>query len=213
MMILGEILIMNKAILECLNKDKKLKAIIPALKIQIPDKGLDIYERLVTAIIYQQLAGAAADAIFGRLKKAFRNKVPSPLSLSRAPIEKLRAVGLSNQKANYVKNVANFWIEHKLKKRDWSTYSNEEILKFLTQIKGVGPWTVKILMMFTMHRYDVFPTGDYGIQVAMQRIYKLKQEGKALKIEMERRSKKWAPYQAIACLYLWAWLNAQNEKK
>jgi DNA-3-methyladenine glycosylase II len=204
---------MNRDMLKCLNKDRKLKKIIPDLKIQLPDKGHDIYERLVTAIIYQQLAGAAADAIFGRLKKAFRNKVPSPLSLSRAPIEKLRAIGLSNQKANYVKNVANFWIAHKLKKKDWSEESNEEILKFLTQIKGVGPWTVKILMMFTMHRYDVFPTGDYGIQVAMQQIYNLKEEGKALKIAMEEKSKKWAPYQAIACLYLWAWLNKQKEMK
>jgi DNA-3-methyladenine glycosylase II len=204
---------MNRDMLKCLNKDRKLKKIIPDLKIQIPDKGQDIYERLVTAIIYQQLAGAAADAIFGRLKKAFRNKVPSPLSLSRAPIEKLKEIGLSNQKANYVKNVADFWIFHKLKKKDWSEESNEDILKFLTQIKGVGPWTVKILMMFTMHRYDVFPTGDYGIQVAMQKIYGIKEEGKALKIAMEKKSRKWAPYQAIACLYLWAWLNKQKEVK
>lgn len=213
MSILGEMLIMNNEMFKCLNKDRKLKKIIPDLKIQMPDKGQDIYERLVTAIIYQQLAGAAADAIFGRLKKAFRNKVPSPLSLSRAPIEKLRAIGLSNQKAHYVKNVADFWIIHKLKKKDWAKESNEDILKFLTQIKGVGPWTVKILMMFTMHRYDVFPTGDYGIQVAMQKIYGMKEEGKALKIAMEKKSKKWAPYQAIACLYLWAWLNKQNKAK
>jgi len=204
---------MNKEMLNCLNKDRKLKKIIPDLKIQLPDKGHNIYERLVTAIIYQQLAGAAADAIFGRLKKAFRNKVPSPLSLSRAPIEKLRAVGLSNQKANYVKNVADFWIVHKLKNKDWSNESNEDILKFLTQIKGVGPWTVKMLMMFTMHRYDIFPVGDYGIQVAMQKIYGIKEEGKALKLAMETRSKKWAPYQAIACLYLWAWLHKQKEVK
>ncbi|MEL6986239.1 MAG: DNA-3-methyladenine glycosylase 2 family protein [Bacteroidota bacterium] len=162
---------MNKEIIECLSKDRKLKKIIDSVNIDLPPKGQNIYQSLIRAIIYQQSAGKAADAIFKRFKKAFQYKVPSPKKLANASIEDLRAVGLSKQKASYVQNVARFWIDEKLSRKDWTKMSNDAILKYLTQIKGVGPWTVQMLMMYTMHRYDIFPTGDYGIQMAMKQLY------------------------------------------
>ena len=196
---------MNKKIIQCLNKDRKLRKIIPTLKVQVPDNKRSVYESLIRTIIFQQLAGSAAEAIFTRFTKAYRKKIPSPRILAKADIEKLRSLGLSRQKANYVRNVAAFWQERKLKNQDWSKLTNEEIVKMLSQIKGVGNWTVEIILMFTLNRYEVFPTGDYGIQMAMKKLYKIKEEKKELKIKMLQLSKKWAPYQAIACLYLWAW--------
>jgi DNA-3-methyladenine glycosylase II len=84
--------------------------------------------------------------------------------------------------------------------------SNEEIIDLLTQIKGVGKWTVEMLLMFTLGREDIFSVDDYGIQVAMKNIYKLDDSNKkALRENMLKISKKWAPYRTYACLHLWHW--------
>ena len=119
--------------------------------------------------------------------------------------EKLRAIGLSYQKLSYIKNIAQFFEENKLHKKDWSLMDDLEIAKLLTQIKGVGQWTAEMVLMFGLCREDVFSPGDYGIQMAMKKLYKLELEGKELQQKMILIAEKWKPYRSHACMYLWAW--------
>ena len=103
-------------------------------------------------------------------------------------------------------NVAQFAIEHGLNDKRLKKMSNEEIIELLTQIKGVGKWTVEMLLMFTLGREDVFSVDDYGIQVAMKNIYKLDDSNKKeFKEKMLKISVKWAPFRTYACLHLWRW--------
>jgi DNA-3-methyladenine glycosylase II len=119
-------------------------------------------------------------------------------------LEVLRDIGLSNAKAQYVLNVAQFAIDNNLDDKRLKKMSNDEIIDLLTQIKGVGRWTVEMLLMFTLGREDVFAVDDYGIQVAMKKIYKLDDSNKKeMREKMLKLSQKWSPYRTYACLHLW----------
>jgi DNA-3-methyladenine glycosylase II len=102
--------------------------------------------------------------------------------------------------------VAQFAIDHKLDDKTLKKMSDEEIIELLTQIKGVGKWTVEMLLMFTLGREDLFAVDDYGIQVAMKKIYKLDDSNKKdFREKMLKISKKWSPYRTYACMHLWSW--------
>lgn len=136
----------------------------------------------------------------------YGKKEPKPQQVIGTSHETLRAIGLSNAKVQYVKNVAAFCIEHKINDKKLATLSNEEIIDLLTQIKGVGKWTVEMLLMFSLGREDVFAVDDLGIQQAMTRLYKLEDlDKKQLKEKMLQLSNKWSPYRTYACLHLWSW--------
>jgi DNA-3-methyladenine glycosylase II len=105
---------------------------------------------------------------------------------------------------NYVQNVARFQIEHGMEHERLSEMENEEVIEYLTQIKGVGRWTSEMLLMFAMCREDIFAPDDLGIQTAMIRLYKLDNSNKKkLREDLLRVSKKWSPYRTYACLYMW----------
>jgi DNA-3-methyladenine glycosylase II len=111
-----------------------------------------------------------------------------------------------------VLNVAAFVQEHKLKDGVLKKLSNEEVTALLTQIKGIGQWTVEMLLMFTLGREDVFAADDYGIQVAMKKLYGLDDSNKkAFKENMLQLSQKWKPYRTYACMHLWRWKDAPKE--
>ncbi len=117
----------------------------------------------------------------------------------------MRQVGLSRQKASYIKNVANFFLEEKIDSKDWAAKIDEDILETLTQIKGVGTWTVEMILMFTLDRQDVFPVGDLGIQNAMIALYDIKGDKKELKSKLIEIAEPWKPHRTLACRYLWEW--------
>ncbi|MEQ1677381.1 MAG: DNA-3-methyladenine glycosylase 2 family protein, partial [Chitinophagaceae bacterium] len=122
------------------------------------------------------------------------------------PSETLRAIGLSNAKVSYIKNVAQFEIEFGMDAKKLAKMSNEEVIEYLVVIKGVGRWTVEMLLMFALGREDVFAVDDLGIQNAMIQLYKLdNSDKKKLKEDMLRFSKKWSPYRTYACVHLWRW--------
>ena len=102
----------------------------------------------------------------------------------------LRACGLSNQKANYIINIANFWKENNIKDKSFQSMSDEEVIKTLVKIKGVGNWTAEMVLMFCLGREDVFALDDYGIQVAMKSIYNIDATGKELQQLMIKKSEK-----------------------
>lgn len=188
-----------------LQKDKKLaKAIgeeVHELKLH---KNIPL--RLMASIMSQQLSTKVARVIYHRFLELYNGKEPNPQQVLDTLPEKLRAIGLSNAKVSYVQNVARFCIDHQITDKKLLAMNNEEIIELLTATKGVGKWTVEMLLMFTLGREDVFAVDDLGIQQAMTHIYKLDAtDKKAMKEKMLRLSSKWTPYRTYTCLHLWAW--------
>ena len=187
-----------------LSKDKKLAKIIASHEPFTIKPRKNICLRLCASIMSQQLSTKVASVIYQRFIDLYNGKEPGPQEISSTSFDTLRAIGLSNAKTQYVLNVAQFALDNDLSDKTIKKLSNEEIIALLTQIKGVGQWTVEMLLMFTMAREDVFAVDDYGIQVAMKKIYKLEEHDKKnLRSEMIRISSKWAPYRTYACLHLW----------
>lgn len=186
-----------------LQKDKKLAKILyePLPELQL-HKNIPL--RLMASIMSQQLSTTVAKIIYKRFLEVYDGKEPSPQQVLDTPFEVLRGIGLSNAKVNYIQNVAQFCIDHSITDTKLLKMENEEIVELLTQIKGVGKWTVEMLLMFTLGREDVFAVDDLGIQTAMIDVYKLDTSDKKLmKQKMLKLSKKWSPYRTYACLHLW----------
>ena len=131
-----------------------------------------------------------------------------PEVLLKLEIPTLRDVGLSNSKANYVRNISLFFIAKDLFQFDWTKYDDEEVIDLLTQIKGVGVWTVQMILISSLAREDVFPIGDLGIQKSMSLIYGLNMKDKDLTKKMIKISKKWKPYRSYVSIYLWKFLDS-----
>lgn len=187
-------------------KDKKLEKIFSAQQEYILNKENNIHLALCSSIISQQLSTKVATVIYSRFLKLFKKKHPSPKDILALDFDTLRAIGLSNAKTNYVLNVCNFFIENKLTDAQLHKMEDEELIEFLTQIKGIGRWTAEMILMFTLGREDVFALDDLGIQQAMTKLYKLDASDKKLmKQKMTNISEKWRPYRTYACRYLWNW--------
>ncbi len=189
-----------------IKKDPKLKEIFANSPVLPATSHTgDIYFDLVRTIAYQQLHGKAAAKIFGRFIDLFESAYPTPQIVNQMEIEELRAVGYSNQKANYIRNIATFALENDLEQIDWDNMDDQEIIQFLTQIKGVGEWTVQMLLIFSLNRPDVLPTGDYGVQMAIKNLYGLKEEKRALINKMIDIGEAWKPHRSMVSRYLWLW--------
>lgn len=184
-------------------KDPKLANLIDA--VALPElKSNDVYFNLIESIVSQQLSVKAAATIHNRFLELFTSKYPYPEFVAALDLEEMRGVGLSYQKANYIKNTAIFWDEKGLLDQDWSILSDDEIIKLLSEIKGVGKWTVQMILMFTLQRQDVLPVDDLGIQQGMYMLYDLDKENiKNLKKEMEQIAEAWRPYRSVVSRYIW----------
>ena len=189
-----------------LQKDKKLATIIHEPLHERIKPHENIMLQLIGSIMSQQLNTKVADIIYNRFLALYKNKQPKAKQIADTPNETLRSIGLSNAKVSYVKNVAAFVDAHKITDSKLHAMSNEEIIELLTQIKGVGKWTVEMLLMFALGREDVFSIDDYGVQKAMIKLYKLdKLDKKQLREKLLKISNKWSPYRTYACLYCWHW--------
>ncbi|MBC7848102.1 MAG: DNA-3-methyladenine glycosylase 2 family protein [Chitinophagaceae bacterium] len=187
-------------------KDKKFVKLIQQQGVLSLSQRKNLCIYLCGSIMSQQLSVKVAAVIYQRFLDLFNGKEPTPEQILSVPLEKLRSIGLSNAKSRYVHNVAQFAID---KGMDWKTLnkmSSEEVIEYLTEIKGVGRWTVEMLLMFALGRPDVFAIDDLGIQNAMIGIYKLSRDDKKkFKEDMIRISSKWSPYRTFACMHLWRW--------
>ncbi|MGX5818261.1 DNA-3-methyladenine glycosylase family protein [Chitinophaga lutea] len=191
-----------------LQKDKKLARIVTGPLDLLPVRR-NIALKLIGSIMSQQLSVKVADVIYKRFLALYGGKEPRPQQILDTPAETLRAIGLSNAKVTYVHNVAAFVIAEKLTDARLRKMENDEVIAYLTRIKGVGRWTVEMLLMFYLGREDVFAIDDWGLQSAMTRIYKLDPtDKKAYKTRLLQLSARWAPYRTHACRYLWAWKDA-----
>lgn len=198
-----------------LYKDKKLKKIIELQQPCVLTKRDKIYLYLCYSIMSQQLSTKVADVFHRRFIELYGGQEPTVKQIASTSFETLRTIGLSNAKANYILNVCNFFIEENITDARLHKMSNEEVIKNLTRIKGVGQWTVEMVLMFAMGREDVFAVDDLGIQQAICKLYKVDAlDKKAMKEKMLTVSKKWSPYRTYACRYLWGWKdNAPEVKK
>ena len=197
-----------------LGRDKKLKKLIASQRTYDLVNGKHIHLEICSSIISQQLSIRVAEVIYGRFLALFKKKNPSCADILAVPFDTLKAIGLSNSKTNYVRNVCEFFIEHKITDARLHKMEDEELIEFLTQIKGIGRWTAEMILIFTLGREDVFALDDLGIQQAMVELYGLDMaDKKAMRAEMERISAPWKPYRTYACRYLWTWKNEQQKKK
>ena len=194
----------NSAPIEHLSKDKKLLPLLQTLEPYQLKKRKNVCLRLCASIMSQQLSTKVAEVIFKRFLELYEGNEPTPQQIIDTPFDVLRGIGLSNAKVNYVQNVAKYMLEHKADDKKLSKMNDEEVLEFLLPIKGVGRWTVEMLLMFTLGREDVFAVDDLGIQQAMTKVYKLDtSDKKALRENMLKISAEWSPYRTYACFYLW----------
>ena len=195
-----------------LTKDKKLKKIIALQEPYVLVSRKNVYLHLCSSIMSQQLSTKVAAVIYNRFLNLYKNKKPGLQQIIDTPVESLRSIGLSNAKARYIQNVCRFFLAEKITDATLRKMSNEELIKYLSQIKGVGQWTVEMILMFTLGREDVFALDDLGIQQSITKLYQLDAtDKKTLKEKMLKLSAKWSPYRTYACRYLWGWKD--NEPK
>ena len=196
-----------------LSKDEKLKQLIDKQEVRQLKKEKNICLYLCYSIMSQQLSTQVAKVFHKRFIELYGGKEPTAKQIAETKFETLRGIGLSNAKANYVLNVARFELENGMDAKHLHKLSDEEVIKYLTQIKGVGKWTVEMLLMFALGREDIFSADDLGIQNAMIRLYNLKPRNKnALKKRMHQISNTWSPYRTYACLHLWGWKDGKDKK-
>jgi 3-methyladenine DNA glycosylase/8-oxoguanine DNA glycosylase len=163
----------------------------------------DIFAGLVQAIVSQQLSTRAAATIFGRLRALMPDGgTPTPEALLRRSDDELRAVGLSRQKTAYLRDLSTKVMTGEVRTDALGPMSDEEIVAELTRIKGIGRWTVEMILIFRLARPDVLPVGDLGIVRAFQKAYRLRKVPDARR--MEKIAAAWRPYRSVASWYLWA---------
>lgn len=189
-----------------LGRDRKLKKILEQQgPLDLKGKK-DLCNYLCASIMSQQLSTKVASVIHQRYIDLFGGAYPLPEAILEIPAERLRSIGLSNAKVQYVRNVASFAIEKGISRKQLDGMTDEEVIQYLTQIKGVGRWTAEMMLMFALKREDVFPADDLGIQQAMTRLYQLDpSDRKKLKEAMLRIASKWSPYRTYASMHLWRW--------
>jgi DNA-3-methyladenine glycosylase II len=191
-----------------LKKDTILKEVILHSKNEIkPSLEFDIYHFLLESIVSQQLSVKVADIIFARFLDLFPNRYPSAKTLITMEDDVLRNAGLSYRKASYLKNVAEFSLENNMDFEYLQTKSDQEFIDYLITIKGVGKWTVQMILMFPMDRPDVFPVDDLGIQNNMKKIYNLTTEKKNLKEDITKIAASWKPFRTLGCKHVWNFTN------
>lgn len=169
------------------------------------------YQELVNSIISQQLSIKAAASITKRFVAYFEH-FPLPEEIGAAPIDDLRSCGLSYAKVRYIQDLAMHIIDGSIKFDHLDALSNDEVIAELTAVKGIGEWTVHMLLIFCMGRLDVLATGDLGVRTAMQRLYDLSTLPKPDEMRKIAEANHWHPYASLACWYLWQSLdNAPKE--
>jgi DNA-3-methyladenine glycosylase II len=198
---------MRKAVNHLKKSDPIMRGIVEQVGACRMEFGEPVFHSLAEAIVYQQLNGKAAVTIFKRFTALAGDPVTHQ-GILKMTAEQMRSVGLSKQKSSYLFDMAERAQRGELNFADLPNMSDDEVIKHLTQVKGVGVWTAHMFLMFTLKRPNVLPTGDYGIQVAVKKHYKKRKLPKPA--QMEKIAKPWEPYRSIACWYLWRSLDIKT---
>ena len=200
---------MEKILIELVHRDARLARAISEVSISEPQSSGDVYYDLLESIVSQQLSTKVADVIFRRFLKLFPGEYPHPNQLMAMDLDTLRSAGLSKGKSQYMQNVADFWVREELETKKWEDFGDDELVQYLSQIKGVGRWTVEMILIFTLQRPDIFPTDDLGVQQGMMLLYGLEKD-KNLKKKMTEIAEAWRPYRSTASRVIWRWKGQQK---
>ncbi len=198
---------MRKAVNHLKKCDPVLCAIIKRVGPFRMEYGPAEFHSLAESILYQQLNGKAAATIFNRFTALAGDPV-TPEGILKLTDEQLRSVGLSKQKSAYLKDLAAKTAAGLLDFSRLPEMSDEEVIKHLTQVKGIGVWTAHMFLMFSLRRPNVLPTGDYGVQMAVKKHYRKRKLPKPK--DMEKIARAWEPYRSIACWYMWRSLDIKT---
>jgi 3-methyladenine DNA glycosylase/8-oxoguanine DNA glycosylase len=175
-----------------------------------PEPTQSLFGALVESIVYQQLSGKAAETILGRVIALYRpRRFPRPVDILETSVERLRAAGLSAAKAAAVKDLATRTLEGTVPTMaQVRRMSDEEIIERLTTVRGIGRWTVEMLLLFRLGRPDVLPLGDLGVRKGFARTF----NRRALldPLVLHRRAERWRPYRSVASWYLWRALDLER---
>ena len=191
---------MQEAILHLKRSDPVLSEIIERVgdyRIEFRDPG---FETLVKSIVYQQLSGKVASVIFARLLAAVGGRV-TPEGILKLRPARMRKLGLSTQKTAYIRDLARHTRDGAVVFEELLELPDAVVIERLTQVKGIGVWTVHMFLIFALRRPDVFPTGDLGIRNAIRKAYNLAEI--PTPAEMEAIAVNWRPYCTVASWYLW----------
>ena len=192
-----------------LKRDPSLKELFynPPIENLYPESNF--FQSIIRSIVYQQLSGKAARKIHQRFINIFKlDKYPDPKDVLNISNEKLKSVGLSYMKVDYIKNVATYFIENPKIITSLDYKSDQEIIDLVSSIRGVGVWTVQMFLIFTLNRPDVFPVTDLALQKGYSAYYKKK----IIRSKNNVRSfKKWIPHRTTMSLYFWRYLEGPFE--
>lgn len=186
-----------------------LSDIDPVMRATVERVGLctlqpdpDIFDALVDAIISQQISVKAADAIMARVRAALPEGRVTPENLLPFDFDRLRTLGLSTPKATYIRNLVEHIDSGKLQLEHLQDLEDEEVIEQLTAVKGIGPWTAQMCLIFTMGRPDVLPVDDLGFLEGIRAAYEL--PARPTRKEAQERGELWRPYRTFATWYMWA---------
>ena len=190
--------------------DPDLIRLMDAFKMEDLKPEKNYFKSLARSIIYQQLSGASAKAIHDRFISIYDPEpYPSPEKVMSTDLDVLRSVGLSFSKAKYIKNIATAFLEDPVRYKTLDDRPDEDIIQLLTEIKGVGPWTAQMFLMFTLNRPDVFPVTDLALQKGFQHYFELDDLPK--ENQMLEWSQKWIPHRTTVSLFFWRILEGPFE--
>ncbi len=198
---------MRKAINHLKQADPVLAAIIEQVGPYRMVYGEPTFESIAETILYQQLNGRAAETIMNRFT-ALAGDPLTPKGIMALTDTQMREVGLSRQKTGYLRDLSEKTNSGLLNFSQLHDQPDEDVIKHLTQVKGIGVWTAHMFLMFSLRRPDILPTGDYGIQMAMKKFYRKRKPPKPA--VMEKIARPWSPYRSIACWYLWRGLDIKT---
>ncbi|HET9621956.1 MAG TPA: hypothetical protein VFP84_11355 [Kofleriaceae bacterium] len=190
------------ALLHLRTVDAKLAPVIDRHGPPTITPSTNAVQSLARAIVSQQLSGKAADTIWGRVLALYpRARFPSPAAILATPDAALRGAGLSGAKAAALKDLARHVVDKKLVPRRLSTASDAEIAAMLLPVRGIGPWSIDMFLMFALARLDVLPVGDLGVRKGMQHHFGLRKLPEAAR--MTQLAAPWRPYRSVAAWYMW----------
>lgn len=198
---------MRKAVNHLKESDPVMRGIIEQVGAFRMEFGEPVFHSLAEAIVYQQLNGKAAATIFKRFAALAGDPV-TPEGIAKLTDEQLRSVGLSKQKSSYLRDMAERALRGELDFTRLPEMTDDEVIKHLTQVKGVGVWTAHMFLMFTLKRPNVLPTGDFAVQMAIKKHYNKRKLPKPM--QMEKIARVWEPYRSVACWYLWRSLDIKT---
>src|ERR1700744_667145 len=192
--------------LEHLSHDPKLKKLLTGAEKRVLNRRTDLTFFLYSTITQQQLSTRVGEVLVERFLNIYGGQKPTSRQVVETPLETLRSIGLSNAKASYIKNIAQFDIDNGLNVEKLDTMTDEEVTTYITGIKGIGKWTAHVFLISALGREDVFPTDDLILQKAVAGVYGLdRNDKKKFMADMQTIAEKWRPFRTYASLHLWRW--------